>query len=216
MAMRGRSAASVLSMRLSTYPFDGVWAANFGSPEKGGTWIIWGESASGKSTFVMQLAKYMSRYAKVGYWPYEEGVASVSLQRRMELCNMCEAGNRLTIYEPVPIDRLAAELSGLRSSVWIFDSLQAMGLRYRDYDMLRRKYPRKTMIFVSQAERREPKNACARAIKYDAGVKIYVSGYAATCMGRYMPAPGTHYVIWREGRAKMLNLKTDNHDTDNQ
>lgn len=202
--MKSASVKSIMKMKFKCFPFEGVWAENFGKPEIGGTWIIWGESAGGKSTFVMQLAKYLCNFSRVAYFPYEEGITSASLQRRLELCKMKEVDNRMSIYEPIPVEELIKELSDIRASVFIFDSLQAMSLRYSDYVKIRQLYPRKTLIFVSQAERGEPKRACAKAVKFDAAVKIFVKGYAATCMGRYMPAAGTCYVIWENGYKKQI------------
>ena len=53
---RAYSPKEVQSMNIPCFPFEGEWEAAFGRPDRTGTWIIWGESGNGKSTFVMKLA----------------------------------------------------------------------------------------------------------------------------------------------------------------
>ena len=51
-----------------------AWSDAFGSPEIGSTWFISGPSASGKSTFVMQMARELCNLGTVLYLSYEEGI----------------------------------------------------------------------------------------------------------------------------------------------
>ena len=60
-------------------------------------------------------------------------------------------------------------------------------------------FPKKTMIWVSREERGEPAGMSARKAKYDCDVKVYVKGYAAKCLGRFIPEAGKEYIIWEEG-----------------
>ena len=55
---RAYSPTEVQQMNIPSFPFEGKWEAAFGHPDRTGVWIIWGESGNGKSSFVMQLAKY--------------------------------------------------------------------------------------------------------------------------------------------------------------
>lgn len=56
---RAYSPTEVQQMNIPSFPFEGKWEAAFGHPDRTGVWIIWGESGNGKSSFVMQLAKYL-------------------------------------------------------------------------------------------------------------------------------------------------------------
>ena len=59
MAKRAYSPKDVASINHKVLPFTGKWKEVFGEPEQGDTWFVSGPSASGKSSFVMQLAKML-------------------------------------------------------------------------------------------------------------------------------------------------------------
>ena len=51
----------LLSMKFDVMDFKGPWYDAFGTPERRGVWIIWGNSGSGKTSFALQLCKYLCR-----------------------------------------------------------------------------------------------------------------------------------------------------------
>lgn len=57
-------------------PFEGKWRDAFDLPERKGVWLIWGNSANGKTTFAMQLCKYLCQFGRVAYNSMEEGFPS--------------------------------------------------------------------------------------------------------------------------------------------
>ena len=57
----------LLSMKFDVMQFDGPWYDAFGTPERRGVWIIWGNSGSGKTSFALQLCKYLCRFGRVAY-----------------------------------------------------------------------------------------------------------------------------------------------------
>lgn len=67
----------ILGMKFDTLPFEGVWHDAFGTPERRGVWFVWGNSGNGKTSFVMQLCKYLCRFGRVAYngrcLPYDAG-----------------------------------------------------------------------------------------------------------------------------------------------
>ena len=198
--MRKRSVRAIMSYRPKTYRFTGEWLDNFGSPEVGSKWMVWGPSASGKSTFVMQLSKYMTQFGRVVYVADEEGVSAKSLQIRLDQNEMHKCGSRFIVVDEMSFADLVEELDKPRSaSIYIFDSWQTMNFTHEQYRLLCKKYPKKTMIWVSREERGEPMGNSARKAKYDCDVKVYVKGYAAKCLGRFTPEAGREYVIWKEG-----------------
>lgn len=198
--MRKRSVRTILNYRPKMYRFTGEWLDNFGTPEVGSKWMIWGPSASGKSSFVMQLAKYMTQFGRVMYVADEEGLGAKSLQMRLDRNEMHKCGHRFVVVDETSLADLIDVMSKPRgASIYIFDSWQTMNFTYEEYRLLCKKFPKKTMIWVSREERGEPMGNSARKAKYDCDVKIYVKGYAAKCLGRFTPEAGKEYVIWQEG-----------------
>ena len=55
----------LLSMKFDVMDFDGSWYNAFGTPERRGVWIIWGNSGSGKTSFALQLCKYLCRFGRL-------------------------------------------------------------------------------------------------------------------------------------------------------
>lgn len=199
---RAYSVREVLAKKNPHLPFEGVWAKSFGMPSRTGVWIIWGESANGKSSFAMQLAKELTKYGKVAYNSLEESL-SLSFQQNMQRCRMEEAGGRFLILDREPIAELGIRLKKQRSPDFvIIDSLQYSGLNYKEYKRLKEQHPSKLFIFISHADGDKPKGATATSIQYDADMKIMVRGYRAICKGRFIPEAGSYYTIWADAEAK--------------
>ena len=83
MGKRAYSPKEVMSKTYKTLPWGEKWSGPFGFPTVNEKWFISGASASGKSSFVMQLAKELTNYGMVLYCSFEEGV-SQSFKNRME------------------------------------------------------------------------------------------------------------------------------------
>lgn len=198
--MRRRSVKAVLRLKSPQYNFTGEWYENFGCPDIGSKWMIWGPSASGKSSFVMQLAKYMTQFGKVEYYADEEGLNSKSLHLRLNRYGMTKCGARFSVVDKASFDDIVKQMELPRGpAIYIFDSWQTMNFTHEQFRGLCKRFPKKTMIWVSREDRGEPMGNSARKAKYDCDVKIYVKGYAAKCLGRFTPEAGKEYVIWQEG-----------------
>lgn len=177
--------------------FTGKWQRLLGNPELTGSWLVWGPSANGKSYFCLELANYLSQFAKVAYLPLEEG-ASASFQRRI-----IEVGIDVTNRNFVPwfdcnADEMISRLT-MRNAprIIIIDSWQYAGMNYSDYKKLRQMFPDRLFIIISHADGKEPSGAVAQRIRYDAFCKIFVSGFVANAQSRY--GGELPLVIWREG-----------------
>lgn len=73
---RAYSPMEIFKMQRPVLEFEGEWQEAFGQPDKTGTWIIWGNSGNGKSSFVMKLAKELCKhFNKVAYDSLEEGTS---------------------------------------------------------------------------------------------------------------------------------------------
>jgi hypothetical protein len=207
---RAYSPNEVLNMKIPCFEFSGAWYDSMGNPAKSGTWIIWGASGNGKTSFVMQLAKYLCSFGKVIYDSLEESVGR-SFQMSLQRHKMDEVRKRLIILDREPMDQLEERLSRRGSpNVIIIDSFQYSGLSYPEYKALKERNPKKLFIFISHAEGMHPAGRTARKVEYDADVKIMVSCFKAWCKSRFMERPGVPFVVWEEGAAKALKDNIEN------
>lgn len=206
---RAISNINVLAARFETVEFAGKWLASFGRPELRGTWIIWGGSGSGKTTFTLMLCKYLANFGRVAYDSLEQGL-SLSLQKAWERVGMAEAGNNVILLNKEELPELRARLSKRKSpEIIIIDSVQYLdGFNWTSFKKLKREYPDKLFIFISQADRagKDPDGKLAGKIRYDAEIKIKVEGFKAFVTTRYEDAErgegGADFIIWEQGAAE--------------
>lgn len=206
---RAISNINVLAARFETVEFAGEWLASFGRPELRGTWIIWGGSGSGKTTFTLMLCKYLANFGRVAYNSLEQGL-SLSLQKAWERVGMGEAGNSLILLNKEELPELRARLNKRKSpEIIIIDSVQYLdGFNWDSFKKLKREYPDKLFIFISQADRagKDPDGKLAGKIRYDAEIKIKVEGFKAFVTTRYEDAErgegGADFIIWEQGAAE--------------
>ena len=206
---RAISNINVLAARFESVEFAGEWLASFGRPELRGTWIIWGGSGSGKTTFTLMLCKYLANFGRVAYNSLEQGL-SLSLQKAWERVGMGEAGNSVILLNKEELPELRARLSKRKSpEIIIIDSVQYLdGFNWASFKKLKREYPDKLFIFISQADRagKDPDGKLAGKIRYDAEIKIKVEGFKAFVTTRYEDAErgegGADFIIWEQGAAE--------------
>lgn len=107
---RAYSPKEVLDMKIPRYEFTGQWLASIGRPTRNGVWIVWGgASGNGKSSFVMQLAKYLCSFGKVIYDSLE-GSTKLSFQMSLKRHKMEEVRKRLVILDREPMEQLEERL----------------------------------------------------------------------------------------------------------
>lgn len=180
--------------------FSGAWLKFMGQPEMKGSWIIWGESGNGKTSFSIQLAKYLTKFGKVLYNSREEGDSkSLELTCRREQMEVVARRFHITSDNK---EELKIRLEQKRSADIIFiDSYQYMALSYKEYKELKESFPNKLFVFLSHAEGKHPEGRAAKKVKYDANVKIHVDSYVASCVSRY--GGGEPYIIWEEKASEL-------------
>lgn len=198
---RAYSVSEILERDIPKMPFEGNWKSAMGTPAFTGVWIVWGHSANGKTSFVMQLAKYLCKFGKVLYNSLEE--SELSIQMSLKRHRMIEVNKRFTILEKMNMSELSEKLLKRKSANFvIIDSFQYSGLTYNTYKEFKAKHSNKLLIFVSHAQGDEPKGAAAKSVEFDADVKIAVRGFRAICKSRFMEESGEPFIIWAEGAAK--------------
>ena len=201
---RAISNKNVIAAKFEQAEFDGPFLASFGKPELRGAWIIYGGSGSGKTTFILQLCKYLTRFRCVAYNSLEQGL-SLSLQKAWERVGMHEAGNRIVLLNKESLADLTVRLVKKQSpDVVVIDSLQYWdGFRWKEFTRLKDDFPGKLFVFVSHERGGQPDGKIASKIRYDSDVKIRVEGYKAFVTTRYEVSErgegGADYVIWQQG-----------------
>lgn len=201
--MRAYSPKEIAQLQIPELPLEGEWQAAFGRPSRYERWFVDGESTSGKSTFVMLLAKELCKFGKVDYVSLEEG-ANLSFKRRTIRLQMCEVAGRFKVVTDITMEELAERLAKPKSANFIvIDSVQYTGMTFPKIKaLLLDRFPRKSFIFVSQNYKGRPKGKPANDLKFDAGVKISTIGFRAYCHGRYVDGAGAYFTIWDEGAYK--------------
>ena len=173
--------------------FNGKWFDGIGNPELTGSWIIWGSSGNGKTMFSLQLAAYLSGFGTVIYDSLEEGV-SEGLRQKIKKVDF---KGKVLFLDKEPIDELRERLSRKKSpNIIIIDSVQYSGLNMHSYKHLINGYRNKLFVWISHAEGKYPAGRTAKAIRYDANVKIWVNKFVAYPVSRY--GGGEPIIIWDE------------------
>lgn len=194
---RAYSVDDMYKMKFKTLAFTGEWLALIGCPELTGCWIIKGDSGNGKTTFNLQLAKYLTNFGKVAYNTIEEG-AKATFQRAFTQVNMKPCKGKLIVLNKEGYDDLWFRLSKPKSpNIIIIDSIQYFDADKKKIKAMINEFPNKLFIFISHVDGSKPMGSTAKAVEYDADVKLTVKGFKAFPISRY---GGTEpYVIWKEG-----------------
>lgn len=198
---RALSVSQLMSKKYKLFDFDGEWNDAFSRPECSGVWFIWGNSGNGKTTFVLELMKYLASFTRVAYNSLEESSAH-TMQKSFRTVGMSEVAKKVILIEGESIAELTTRLLKPKSpNVIIIDSFQYSQLTYKSYIEFKTKFQNKLIILVSHADGKQPAGRAAKSVMFDSTLKIYVEGYKAISKGRYIGSTGT-YIIWPEGAIK--------------
>lgn len=202
---RAISVSELYKTKLKTLDFDGKWLEHIGRPEAKHTWLVWGDSSNGKTSYALQLAKYLSRFGRVLYNSMEEGL-SESMKDAFKRVGMEQVKRRVMLLDNESIDELDERLSKKNAPKIVFiDTVQYAELSFKRYKELKEKHAQVLWVFISHEEGRLPDGKVANKIRRDAMVKTRVVGFKAYATSRY---GGTEpLVVWEEGAAKIDGFK---------
>lgn len=169
------------------YDFDGCWYDSFGKPATNAAWFIYAPSGSGKTSFMVQLAYYMSRFCKVGYISAEEGD---SLSFKLAITRNQPENSKYCISlfsNPASYQDICLTIENeKRIKFWIIDSIDYMRLTttqikslldvYSDPDLKNRN---KSFAMVGFAEGNKPQTAAGNYMKYAASIKVFIRDFVA-------------------------------------
>lgn len=202
---RALTPKDVAAKKWVTLPWNEKWSAPFGFPADNASWFISGASASGKSSFVMQLGKELCNYGTVLYLSYEEGV-NQSFQRRMGYLKMNEVQGRFRVSVGETYEEVVERLKRPKSPKFVIvDSIQRTEWDYKQFEGLVTRFPRKCFVFVSMEYKSQPMGKPAMRVKFLADMKVRVVGYKAYCQGRSTGDAGAYFVVWEEGIIQTSN-----------
>lgn len=194
------SYADIEKRKFKTLQFSGKWLDHIGNPELSGSWTIHGYSGDGKTSYEMQLAKYLCSFQRVHINTLEEGMRE-SFKRALLRNNMKSVKTKFT-FQSETYDELCTRLSRKRQPKIIFiDSLQYFFRRKNldDYFALLKRFPNTLFIFIAHSLKGgQIKGSIAEDILYHSDVKIYVKDFLAEVLtSRY--GGSSPYVIWEKG-----------------
>ncbi|MCK0203053.1 AAA family ATPase [Ornithobacterium rhinotracheale] len=166
--------------RFNEFEFTGEWGRHLGKPERTGSLLIYGGSGHGKTTYALQLMKYLCRFERVFYNSAEEGLRA-SFKRSANLNNLKEVAGKY-VMQKEKYDDMVKRLDRKRQPKIVFvDSVQYVfrGKKDTDYFKLIERFPETLFIFISQMQKGEPKGSIADAIKWDSQSMIKVVDFKA-------------------------------------
>lgn len=205
------SVSSIRATKVVRIKFSGRFYDVFDNPQKKARWLVWGQSSSGKSSFVMQLAKEFAKTEKTWLVTLEEDRDDGDLQDRINLFNMHDVSSNFKIIDD-NLEELTQRLQQRNSAqVIIIDSATYLfrGYKLSDYFEFTKLFRHKTLVFIGHAKGQLPKTDLEEQIMYDANQKVLVSGYVATNKGRKFGPHSKQFVVWAKGYE-------DLHGTQNQ
>lgn len=189
----------IANKNFATVDFEGVWLAHIGRPELSGSWFVYGGSGHGKTSYQLQLTKYLCGFAKVHINTLEEGMRE-SFRLALDRAGMAAVANKFT-FQSENYQDLNDRLKGSKPpAVVVIDSMQYFfrGLKVEDYWGMLKAFPKVLFIFISHAKGNQPEGAFADDIRYHSDVKIFVKDYLAQVQtSRYGGCEP--YVIWEAG-----------------
>jgi hypothetical protein len=196
---RALSVYQLLAKKNKLFEFDGRWKDAFGCPQEGNTIFIMAPVASGKTTFISQFSKYLTKFSNVLYNSIEEGY-SESIKQAWIRTGMKNVARKIKIIDE-SYDELCWRLSKRRSpKIVVIDTIQHWNLTKQQYINLKKQFPRHTFVFISHMDGKNPQGNVAEHVYQDAAVKVTIKGYVAFPSSRY--GGNTPLIIWEEGAAK--------------
>ena len=186
MNKKGLTPNQVIRKCYQTYAFDGSWLAKMGKPEVGFSMMVYGSSASGKSTEIIKLGDYLAtNFGSVYFNSWEEGIR-MSLASKLKSAGA--TSTNLRFFDTVKYEDMIDRLTASNFKFVIIDSIQYMGFSYLNYRKFRELFPEKSLILISQVNRDlRPKGAFGEDLLHAVDIKAAIFDGYATYKGRYLP-----------------------------
>jgi predicted ATP-dependent serine protease len=194
--------ANIQNQTVQRLQWMGKWLEAFGRPQDRGVWFVWGGSGSGKSTFVMMLAKAMAELQfKTYYNLLEEETDDTDYIDRTELLQMNEVESNFYTQSYNYKELMEYLKKRNPPKVVVVDSIVYLTKDWEDYLALKRLCIKKgiILIIVGHAEGKNPRSEFEKSIRFDAKMKIFVDGFLAVCQGRTIGSNGGRFIVYQKG-----------------
>lgn len=214
---RTLSVKNLYSQRFTTLEMDGEYEAVFGHPSDCGTWLIYGKEKNGKTTFALQLAKYLSAQKKTLYISGEEG-AELEFTRACLRAGIDETDINLHFIEYEPLKELKERLKKRKSEKIIFiDNITIYNdeLKGGELRALQREFPSKLFVFIAHEDDSggTPATSSGKLCRRLAKIICHVEGLAAIVSGR---CPGGQLIINEAKAAVYYGNEINQNQYDNE
>jgi hypothetical protein len=195
--------ANILNQKIERVEFTGEFYQAFRKPQNRGVWFAWGSSGSGKSTFLLQLAKEFAKNLSTFYNLLEEETDDSDFIERNRIVGTSDVKDNFWAgsynYEQMCAyldKRNSPDVVFIDSGVYFFKS-------FDQYLEFKKKYRKKIIVISGHAQGNNPRSELEKSIMFDAKQKVFVTGYLAACKGRTIGPNGGSYIIWDEGYEKL-------------
>ncbi|MEO7977739.1 hypothetical protein [Flavobacterium sp.] len=190
--------------------FTGAFFEAYRQPQNKGVWFIWGGSSSGKSSFVMQLAKALAKHFKVLYNLLEEELDDSDFIERVDLFEMHEVEHNFLAVRYTIAELLAYLKKRNPPKVIIIDSATYFFKNFQEYMEFKKVTKNMIVIITGHAQGNSPRSELEKDIMYDCKQKIFVNAFLAVCKGRTIGPNGGLYIVWQEGYEKARGTEQKN------
>lgn len=166
--------------------------------------VVYGPSASGKSTWVLKLVNYLaSKYGKVIYNSHEER-HNKTLQTRVAETLAHNLSDKLYFAPAWPIDLLKKKILSNKYRVVVIDSAQYMGLTYDQLIDLREVFKKRNIIYIVVSFGTAlGKTDGVNDILHASDVKVHINQGKLTVQSRYLST------VYKE---QLFNPKKNDHE----
>jgi predicted ATP-dependent serine protease len=211
---------NIVSTKHKTMAFTGKWRHSFGEPPMSGSWIIYGTSGSGKTSFALQLAKYLTNFGRVLYWSREQGNTK-TFQCVWNREKMSDCGTKIMVADEdasfETIEKIMIRRKGC--GILIVDSITALKYytelingelltkRFNtiSYERFRKRMKSKLLIWISHEKNGIPDTNVGDYIMKLADLKMRVEGFKVITNSR---AGGKmkDFIIWEKGANEYMGI----------
>lgn len=184
---RATSPKSFVSTKFTIMAIPPKFKGILGEPECSGSWLVYGESFNGKTTFSLELIDQLCTVHKAAYLVLEEGL-KMTFQDKVKKSGIVGRGAKIVLWHNETLEDLYQKLKAPRSPKIVFiDSVQYLRANKKsgqeiskfEYIQLLEAFPDRLFVFISHAEKGKPKGSLADAIYYGSDICIEVKDFIA-------------------------------------
>lgn len=194
------TASQMVEMKFDLYKLDGDMGKFFGNIAKNAFIITYGKPGSGKSTFFVQVAAYMTKFGLVFYNTAEEGV-SPTFQNKIK--KLSSAPNEFHIFGFNTLKQIKNALSTYDYKFCFIDSINVITDATPDeFDKLRKQFPEVCFFIIMQCNKDgNYKGSSDYSHSSDVNIEV-VKGVAKTLKTRYNEDCCEYEIFKNEGAKK--------------